>query len=231
MSFFSRPGPGPRLICLPSAGGGTADFRRWKIDCTVMPACLPGRERRLSERPYRSMAPLVEDLADALPVEVPFSLYGHSMGAWIAFELVRELRRRELPLPDRLLVGARRAPHLPSALPALGRLSRAAFLDGMQQHYGAIPQVLLDSPELMDTFLPALRADVLLLDDYGYREQAPLDLPLHVFCADDDPTVTASEVEAWRLHTTGAFRVHRVSGGHFFHREPQLPARLAPLLQ
>ncbi|MEZ4322030.1 MAG: thioesterase domain-containing protein [Myxococcota bacterium] len=227
MTPFPRPTTGFRLFCLPNAGGGTVDFRRWSLpDTDVLPACLPGRETRLHERPYRSMPPLVEDLADALPTDRPYAMYGHSMGSWLAFELVRELRRRGHRLPTHLWVGARHAPHLPTSTPPLGRLPQAAFLEGMQARYGAIPDVLLGDPELLKTFLPALRGDVVLLDDYRYAEEAPLDVPITVFRGADDPTVSEAEARAWEAHTTGPFALHTVPGGHFFHREPDFPARL-----
>jgi surfactin synthase thioesterase subunit len=232
VTFFTRPtSAAPRLVCLPNAGGGTVDFRRWNLPgIEVLPALLPGRETRLAERPYRSMPPLIEDLADSLPTERSYALYGHSMGSWLAFELVRELRRRGSPLPSRLLVGARHAPHLPTSTPPLGRLPQAAFLEGMQERYGAIPDVLLDDPELLRTFLPALRADVVLLDDYRYTEEAPLDVPIDVFHATDDPTVTGDEARAWAQHTTAPFALHTVTGGHFFLREPGFDTRLAELI-
>jgi surfactin synthase thioesterase subunit len=226
MAFFPPPtGAAHRLVCLPNAGGGTADFRRWvrhpswPSDLELLPARLPGRETRLAERPYRHLGPLVDDLADGLPTDRPYAIYGHSMGAWTAFELVRTLRERGHTLPRALLVGARHAPQVPTTTPPLGRLPQAAFLEGMQARYGAIPKVLLDDPELLRTFLPALRADVVALDDYTYTEAAPFDLPLHVFHSPDDPTVERSEAEAWGVHTTGAFTCTAVPGGHFFLRD------------
>ncbi|MCB9673488.1 MAG: thioesterase [Alphaproteobacteria bacterium] len=232
MSFFgASTGTGSRLFCLPNAGGGTADFRRWVVaGAEVLPACLPGRETRLHERPYRSMPPLVEDLADDLPTDRPYALYGHSMGAWLAFELVRELRRRGARLPVRLIVAARHAPQVPTRTPPLGRLPQQAFLDGMQERYGAIPDVLLADPELLKAFLPALRADVVLLDDYRYTEEPALDVPIDVFHASDDPTVTRAEAEAWAVQTTAGFALHEVRGGHFFLREPGFDDAIAALL-
>jgi len=232
MSFFPTPRTArPRLICLPNAGGGTADYRRWRLpQHEVLPARLPGRESRLAERPYRSMAPLIEDLADETPTDRPYAIYGHSLGSWLAFELVRELRRRGARLPTRLLLGARHAPHIPTATPPLGRLPRAAFLDGMAQQYGAIPEVLRNDPALLDAFLPALRADVVMLDDYRYAEQPPLPIPLDLFHATDDPTVAESDAVAWSIHSTERFGFHRVEGGHFFLRQPGFDAVVAGVL-
>lgn len=225
-----RPDAARRWICLPCAGGGAADYARWRpafpADVEILPARLPGREARLSERPYRGAASLVADLADAVPTDLPYVLYGHSMGAWLAFALARELRSRGRPSPGALHLAARRPPDAPSDEPKLGRLPRQGFLDGMQGRYGAIPDVLLAEPTLLDAFLPALRADVTLLDDWVHVDEPPLDVPFVVWLGADDRTVTRSEGEGWARHTTGSCVVREVPGGHFFHREPGFPARL-----
>lgn len=231
MSLFS-PAPNPparRLVYLPCAGGGAVDALRWRPapdGLELLPARLPGREARLSERPYRALDTLVSDLADALPTDRPYAIYGHSMGAWLAFELTRALRSRGRPLPEHLHLAARRAPDVPSSEPPLGRLPRAEFLAGMQARYGAIPRALLDAPAVLDAFLPALRADVALLDDHVHREQPPLDVPFTVWLGADDRTVERDGADAWRRHTTAGFTIRTVPGGHFFHREPGFPAAL-----
>jgi medium-chain acyl-[acyl-carrier-protein] hydrolase len=67
------------------------------------------------------MDPLVEPMAEALQpfLSVPFAMFGHSLGAWVGFEVVRALRRRYQVSPVRLFVSARRAPHLPNPLKAM----------------------------------------------------------------------------------------------------------------
>src|SRR5204863_267227 len=72
----------------------------------------PGRESRLAEAPFERMAPLIDALATAIEPHLaqPFSFGGHSMGAVVAFELIRELRRRGLPAPRILIASAARAP-------------------------------------------------------------------------------------------------------------------------
>src|SRR5262245_6601634 len=105
-----------RLLCLPYAGGGTADYRSWSADLPasvdVCPISLPGREQRLGERAFDAMEPLVQALLESLaPVlrAAPWALYGHSMGGWIGFELIRAVRRNRLPPPRLLMVASRRA--------------------------------------------------------------------------------------------------------------------------
>lgn len=221
--------PRVRLLICPYAGGGAAETRRWPApdDIEVLSAELPGREHRLSERPVRRMAPLIRMLLADIPTDVPYALYGHSMGAWVAFELTRALAAAGRPLPRVLGVGARQAPHVLERDPPLGRLPEAEFLDKIQSRYGAIPDAIRAAPDLLATFLPALRADVVLIDDHTHVDGPALDVPIHTFFAADDPTVARTGVERWAELTTD-FHLHEVAGGHFFHRteHPQILQRL-----
>ena len=116
-----RPDAAMRLICLPHAGGGASSFHPLAAllprDIEMLTVQLPGRESRLSEPPFRRMAPLVDALTDAIaPLldDKPYALFGHSMGALIAYELGRAFERERLPLPRTTIVSGRRAPSVPN---------------------------------------------------------------------------------------------------------------------
>jgi medium-chain acyl-[acyl-carrier-protein] hydrolase len=234
-----RPEAPIRLLCLPYAGGGTADFRPWRESLLpavdLCPVVLPAREHRMGEPPVGDLPALVEAMAAALlPVLrlAPFVVYGHSMGAWLGFELARTLRRIGGPAPRHLVVGARRAPHLPGRLPPLSHLPDPAFVDAVQERYGAVPEALRRSPDLLALFLPALRADLGLLDRYRHRDEPPLATPITALYGTGDRVEDPADVRAWREHTD-RFEVHPVPGGHFFHREAvdEVADRLNPLLR
>lgn len=223
MSLFRPRDPAARrrIFVLPYAGGGTADFRRWPAPdgVEIVPAELPAREAKLSQPPYTDFATLVRDLLRDLPTDRPYALYGHSLGAWIAYEMVHGLVDAGRDLPWMLGVGARQAPRHENSAPPLGRLSREDFVAGMIERYDAIPRVLLDRPELLDAFLPAVRADVTLFEDYRWTDREPLDIPIHVFLGDEDATVEPAQARDWALHTSAPCDVTVLGGGHFFHRE------------
>ena len=215
-----------RLFCFPYAGGGTVEYRQWRDafpgSVDLCPVMLPGREARLSVTPDAEMGALVTALADALwPLmrRTPYAFTGHSMGAWIAYALTCELRRRRRDLPEHLFLSARRSPDLPSPRPAIYHLSDADFIDAIQSRYNAIPQKILDNPTFLRMFLPGLRADFTLLDTWTCPSEAPLDIPITAFYGTEDTVVTPDLVRGWRAFTSGDFQLRQIPGGHFFLRD------------
>jgi medium-chain acyl-[acyl-carrier-protein] hydrolase len=156
--------------------------------------------------------------ADALRphLNLPFALFGHSMGALVAFELARELRRRAWPLPVMLAVSGHEAAQRPDPDPPVAHLPDAEFLHEIRTRYGGIPDEVLAEEELIQVLLPVLRADVLLLESYVYQHEPPLDCAISCFGGVQDGHVTRADLEAWREQTRGPFELHTVPGGHFF---------------
>ena len=206
----------PRLFCFPHAGGGARQplaLSGW----TAIPVRLPGRESRLAEAPFERMGPLVAALADNIDayLDRAFAFFGHSMGAAVAFELARELRRRSRPLPTMLISSGARAPqfrrdHVPPEPP-----SREAFVEELRRLEGIPAEVLLDAA-LMRGILPALEADATLYRHYIYAEDAPLPMPVRAYGGADDPNVRREHLDGWAEQTTASFAVRVFPGGHFY---------------
>lgn len=225
-----------RLFCLPYAGGGASIYRLWPselpADIDVCAIQLPGRESRLRDPAFTALSPLVHSLAQALlpALDLPFALTGHSMGALIAFELARLLRREHGLSPLHLFVSARRAPQLPSPDPPIHQLPQPAFVDSLLRRYNGIPQAILREPELMELFLPTLRADFAVIETYRYTADEPLDCPITAFGGLQDELVTRSELEGWQEQTRGAFDLYMLPGTHFFLQE-QRPSMLRIMVE
>src|SRR5262245_13516853 len=142
-----------RLLCFPHAGGGTALYRSWAgalppgVELGI--ALLPGREARLHEPPIDRMDTLVASLLkDIAPyLDRPYALFGHSLGALVAFELARALRAAGAPAPRALLVSANPAPQLVHDDPPIHDLPEPLFLEEIRR-YGGMPATVLQSPEL-----------------------------------------------------------------------------------
>jgi medium-chain acyl-[acyl-carrier-protein] hydrolase len=231
--------PGPvRLFCFPYAGGAAASFQPWQAllgpQVELRVALLPGRGARLFEPLLHDMDELVGHLAGAMAEEFaaggdkPFALFGHSLGALIAFEVARALRTRGLPSPVSLWLSGEEGPQTRSLTGTLHDLPDAEMIDRLRDYNGT-PDELLDDPEMMELLLPGIRADFALDECYTYRAEAPLDVPVHVLRGDQDPTVDAERSDGWARESSLPLTRHLYSGDHFFldSHEPAITALLA----
>lgn len=224
-----------QLFLLAHAGGGSAAFRGWngrvgdKIELGYVQ--LPGHDSRLMEQPCSSIEELIPQLVDALGAHInrPFAFYGHSLGAKIAFEAARELRNRGASGPAHLFVAACQAPQLPWPHPPMNGLEASHFLSQVQERYGSIPRQVVEDEELCSLLLPALRADVRMVETYVYTAGAPLYCGITAFGGLQDQTVSQSSLEQWRTQTSGEFHLRMMPGNHFFPQsaESRIPEFIA----
>jgi medium-chain acyl-[acyl-carrier-protein] hydrolase len=211
-----------RLFCFPYAGAGASVFRDWHKEvpsvADVVPVQLPGREGRWSEQPVQDLPLLAATVATALePLLIePYAFFGHSMGALIAFELARVIRRRGLPLPVHLFVSATRAPHVPDREPSVHHLPDVLLWKTVMRDYGAPQAGAALNPEMAAIVLPILRADFRMCESYKPSWEDPLPFPLTAYGGRHDLRVTYADLSAWSSYTTGPFRMRLFPGGHFF---------------
>ncbi|MEW6496027.1 MAG: thioesterase II family protein [Cyanobacteriota bacterium] len=215
-----------RLFCFHYAGGGAAIFRTWSDSLPgsveVCAIELPGRGTRLMESPFTHIEPLVQNLASALLpyLDKPFAFFGHSMGGLISFELTRLLRREYNLSPVHLFVSGHRAPQIPDSDPPIHNLPESAFLEELR-HLNGTPTAVLENAELMQLFLPTLRADFSVVETYAYRPEPPLQCPITVFGGLQDLEASCDELEAWREQTNNSFVLQMFPGDHFFLQSAQ----------
>ncbi|HEX8905117.1 MAG TPA: alpha/beta fold hydrolase [Longimicrobiaceae bacterium] len=217
----TQPAARLRLFCFPYAGGGASIFAPWARvlppEVEVVGVQLPGRENRLSEKPYSDLLELAERLGAELKpfMDRPFALYGHSNGGLMAFELARLLRREGRRLPEHIFVGGRPAPQLKHDEPPMHALPEPEFIARLRRYNGT-PEEVLQNPEIMELIAPMLRADFALGETYDYREEPPLAVPISAYAGARDEEVPRHQVEAWREQTSAAFSFTLFPGDHFF---------------
>ncbi|MGV6872149.1 thioesterase II family protein [Pseudochelatococcus sp. B33] len=211
-----------RLFCLPFAGGGASAFHLLRREAPdwldVQPVQLPGRENRFPEAPLDKLDDILSGLRGALApfIHEPYSLLGYSFGAHVARALADDFLHRRLPLPQKLIVAAHRAPGEPSRRVAVHKLPSDLFWRQLAQYEGT-PATVLHNRELRAILEPMLRADF-AVSASPLPSSGPIPSPIVALAGSDDPFAGPHEMAGWARETRGSFRLVVVEGSHFFMR-------------
>ncbi|MBA2807339.1 ACP S-malonyltransferase [Streptomyces sp. KM273126] len=226
------PGARPLLFCVAYAGGDERAYAPLTEHCRDIELVAlerPGRGRRAGEPLLREPAAIVDDLFAQLrgrlgapdTPDTPYALYGHSLGARLAFLLCRRLRAEGLPPPVHLFVSGESGPAIPSRERDTWRLPDEAFRDHLKQ-LGGIPAELWEYGDLMAFYERVLRADFTALGACEHMAEPPLDIPVTAMAGEDE-WFSRADIDAWQRETTRPLTVHWFPGDHFFIRT-QWPA-------
>lgn len=209
------------LFCLPFAGGSAYSFREFQpfADDSLQIAAidLPGRGRRFCEPLLKNLHDMADDAFGQVREGLnggAYAIYGHSMGAWIAYLLVKRIIREGCPPPRHLFVSGRACPSVRGKEKNWHLLPRAEFLEILKR-FGGTSREVIENQELMELFEPVLRADFQALAEYAHETCEPLAVPMTVLWGSGD-NVARSDALGWQEETTQAFSFLEFDGGHFF---------------
>lgn len=220
----------PALVCLPFAGAGASFYRPWSSDAyrsklRIVPLQLPGRERRIDEQPHRDVRAAVDELAGQLPQALDGAarivLFGHSLGAVLAYELAARLTATPGVELVRLFVSGSPPPDAPREQRATG-LPDDEFLTRVAEFAG-FNHAALDDPEVRELVLPTLRADIQMHEDYRPGTHDPLPVPVTALRGTGDKLVGAGEAMGWAKFTGRDFGYAELPGGHMYLVESSAP--------
>jgi surfactin synthase thioesterase subunit len=220
--YGGRAQPLMRLICFPWCGAGASVYRRLGPSLPdyieLLSVQLPGREDRFSETRLFRMEQVVEHvLGDIVSVfDRPLVLFGHSMGALVAYETALALKASIDREPDCLVVSGHESPDAKFVANENWHMADDSKFISYLGELGGTSREILDNPEIMRILLPALRSDYEVLEKYTYSQQPPLSCPLIACAGEEDKEVSSEDLYSWGEYTTGPYEAHLFPGDHFY---------------
>ena len=209
------------IFMFPYAGGGVSSFKNWGEQFMfnkVYFAQYPGRENRFSEKAISNIKELVEEIFEDMKMvfdfKLPYYFFGHSMGTKIVYGLALKLKENGFPIPAGLIISAGRAPCYKEPNP-IYHLDDEGFIEGLRRYDGT-PNEILDNKDLISIFLPTLRADFIIDEDYQDIEGKKVDSNILGLMGDIDEEMKLEELLKWQDYTTKDFSYKYIEGKHMF---------------
>jgi surfactin synthase thioesterase subunit len=221
--FHPAPDSKAWLVCFPPAGGAATFYlplsEGLQSTLDVCSIQYPGRQDRHREPCIDN----IPELADAIFTVLagcaddrPMALFGHSMGAILAYEVARRFESAGLP-PVFLFASGRRAPSRWRD-ESVHRRSDDGVVAELQRLNGIKAQLLGDE-EMMQLILNAVRSDYKAIETYAFQLGERLTCPITVLVGSSDPLTAIDEAQSWQDHTAGTFDIQVFSGGHHYIEE------------
>lgn len=211
-----------KLFIIPFAGGMSSTYLTWKDNitkCSVQPIVLRGRETRVFEDLYSSFEEAVDDISKQIldildEDDDQFAIFGHSMGALLAYEVYFKLIE-EYACPEVLFFSGRRPPNLGNDTKAIYKYPKEELKEALISK-GGMDAKFFDNEELVELFLPVIRADYKILYEYQYVEQNNKIQCNVIILNGTDDAVSDEEVEKWDELTDKPIKKYNIEGNHFF---------------
>ena len=211
-----------RLFCFPYAGGNASTYIDWSQYLPdfveVIAIQPPGRANRLGETSISCMDELTDKITQSFSddlLDVPYMVFGHSLGARVAFEVMIKMKKMGKKLPTHFFASASRAPSEPTMDRAIHVLPEREFLEELRE-LGGTPTEILKNSELMTILLPMLRSDFKLSNEYVYKGGERFSCYATIFYGSNDEQIKLKDVSGWDKFFTNNTSFYQVPGDHFY---------------
>lgn len=210
----------PVVVCFHHAGGSAAYYRNWtlkKENLNFVSVELPGKGTRMEEEFLNNFEEMKASLCEAINKIVngrQYAVYGHSMGAAMAFYVADYMVREYDKEPEMLIVAGRQAPDTEDEKEFKSYMDDDALIYELER-YQATPAEILEDRELLNFFLPSIRRDYELNDSLQYRGER-IGVPIIAHAGTEDEGADGEIMAGWKRMTTSEFELQEFDGGHFF---------------
>lgn len=213
------------LFCLPYAGGSSAIFSSWSRELNPHIHCVPielsGRGRRFGDLFYADMKEMVNDVFNIITKDCelkPYAIFGHSMGGIVAYELAKKIEQNGLKMPEKVFVSAAHPP-IHNKSKKWSKLPDEEFMERLNS-LGGIESGLLHNKEFLDLYIPILKADFSILENYQFNHKdRSINSDLVIFSATNDQYISREKLNDWATFTSKEAIFHEFEGNHFFINE------------
>ncbi|WP_337966386.1 thioesterase domain-containing protein [uncultured Flavobacterium sp.] len=211
-----------KLFCLPFAGGAANLYEQWNKNLSkeieLCPINLAGRGNRIMEKPYNNLEEAVNDIFNIIKDDISesdYAIFGHSMGALLAYELVQKILNLGKKAPLHVFFSGRKPVHIRKTKKLYSDMNALEFKEAVLS-LGVTPREIFENSDLNEIFVPILRSDFKIAETFVERpEIIPFNFDISVLVGKDEE-ITVEEAEQWKLYTTKKCAVYYIKGGHFF---------------
>ncbi|MCU5554340.1 thioesterase domain-containing protein [Bacillus cereus] len=210
-----------KLFCLPYAGGTANIYIKWRRyllpEIELIPLELAGRGKRIGDLLYSDMNEAIEDIYQTIKPHLdgtPYAFWGHSMGSLLAYECTHKILEQQHKGPETIFFSGKNPPHI-KVKKIRHLLPNREFIDEVFS-MGGTSKELIEQEDLLDFFIPILRADFRLVETYQYCRKKKFLFDIAVLNGIEDEMTTKIEIEEWTKYTEKQCDIYQLNGAHFF---------------
>ncbi|MEK3791128.1 alpha/beta fold hydrolase [Paenibacillus sp. FSL R7-0204] len=226
-----------RIFCLPYAGGMAEIYYPWlnvlPEEFELVAVQYPGHVPGTGDELYTCLNSLAEEIANEISAfsDKKYIIFGHSMGALIAYEVTKRLAGKKVRQPEHLFIAARTPPNLPVVAPMIHKMSDSEIIQ-IARAFNALPEEVLQNEDILQMIIPTLKADFEMIGTWKHDHNAPpLNVPLCAFTGMFDSLGVPEQMKEWSNYTSNSFRMITMPEKHYFILNPAVQEDIIHIIQ